>query len=137
MKFHIIGPIAAASVAVAFIGMSSALAQSSSVAGIWQSSEGKMELTQNGSDVSGPYDQDEGRVIGTLSGHTLSGIWVERSSDVECDETQDGSRYWGLIDFTFNDDFTGFSGTWTYCRQTGTRAWSGTLDSAAKLIIFD
>ncbi len=125
-------------VAFAFflVGASAVMAQPlGPVSGVWKTSEGEMKLTQKGSDVKGPYDQDNGRIIGTLSGHTLTGVWVEADSSVTCDSSRDDSLHWGGITFNFNDDFTAFSGTWTYCDQTSERDWSGTLIARAKVMI--
>lgn len=114
---------------------SAAMAQTASIAGIWQTSGGRMELTQNDTEINGPYDQDDGRIFGTLTGNVLQGIWVEHGSNVTCAEPRDGSLHWGPITFAFNGDFTAFSGRWEYCDGTGGNAWTGQLVEHGKLTI--
>jgi hypothetical protein len=137
MTVHPLGRLIAAVSLVFLSDVSAALSQSISIAGVWQTSEGSMELTQKGSEVSGPYAQDGGRVFGTLGDNVLQGIWVERDSNVTCDQPRDGSLHWGSITFTFNADVTAFSGAWEYCDGTSGASWTGQLVESSKMLIID
>lgn len=73
-----------------------------------------MRFRQDGNKVTGTYDYRNGRIEGTLSGHTLTGRW-----------TQDNAK--GRIRFEFNDDFTAFTGKWSYNDDEPTSTWDGKL----------
>ena len=74
-----------------------------------------MRFLQDGKKVTGTYDYRNGRIEGTLSGHTLTGRW-----------TQDNAK--GRIRFEFNDDFTAFTGKWSYNDDEPTSSgWNGKL----------
>lgn len=74
-----------------------------------------MRFRQDGNKVTGTYDYRNGRIEGTLSGHTLTGRW-----------TQDNAK--GRIRFEFNDDFTAFTGKWSYNDDEPTSSkWDGKL----------
>ncbi|MBF0277046.1 MAG: pentapeptide repeat-containing protein [SAR324 cluster bacterium] len=95
------------------------------IAGSWDSSEGKMQVYQNGNNVSGIYGSDNGKISGILSGNTLSGLWTENSSSKKCATARNGSYYWGQIRFTFQNPQQ-FNGVWGYCNEplSGTN-WTG------------
>ena len=61
----------------------------------------------------------------TIDGNVLSGYWIENGSAQECDSQMDSSAYWGRIEFTFNEDFTEFTGLWSYCNEEPTQTWNG------------
>lgn len=135
MRFRALNLVTAAALAVALFGVSVSLAQPNNrIAGIWDTTEGQMKIEQSGGEVSGIYGGDDGRIFSTLQGNSLTGIWVERGSGVTCETPRDGSVHWGEFVFTFADDFRSFTGNWTYCGQSRTHRWNGTLKSAAKLI---
>ncbi|MBI1386616.1 MAG: hypothetical protein GC150_17045 [Rhizobiales bacterium] len=48
-------------------------------------------------------------------GYNLTGYWVEPHAGIKCDKAVHGSFYWGRIDWTFNDDYTEFKGSWSDC----------------------
>lgn len=73
-----------------------------------------MRFRQDGNKVTGTYDYRNGRIEGALSGHTLTGRW-----------TQDNAK--GRIRFEFNDDFTAFTGKWSYNDDEPTSTWDGKL----------
>src|SRR5438093_6115234 len=63
---------------VTLVGPAGAAAQQASWAGTWDTSYGRMVLSQTGSTVTGRYESCTGRVTGTVSGARLSGTWVEQ-----------------------------------------------------------
>lgn len=93
----------------------SAAAQRSGRSGVFTTDFNDMVFTWDGNKVSGTYDFRNGRVEGTLDGHTLTGRW-----------TQDNAK--GRLVFVFNDDFTAFTGKWSYndAEPTSSR-WDGKL----------
>jgi hypothetical protein len=94
------------------------------IAGTYKTTEGMMTLRQNGDRVNGKYTNDNGEITGTLYDSNLDGFWIEDHSDRRCSSSKNGRYYWGRISFEFKDD--GFSGTWGYCNDAPSRAWSGT-----------
>jgi hypothetical protein len=100
------------------------LAQSpTSIAGVWQSSEGDITFGQSGANVLGNYTQDDGVIEGTLYDNVLTGYWIENISNRRCNTFRNGSYYWGRIRFVFNG--SAFSGLWSYCNDEPTSAWTG------------
>ena len=83
--------------------------------GVFSSNFNDMRFRQDGKKVTGTYDYRNGRIEGTLSGHTLSGRW-----------TQDNAK--GRFVFEFNEDFTAFTGKWSYNDNEPTSTgWDGKL----------
>jgi hypothetical protein len=89
--------------------------------GVWQSDYGEITFGL----TSSTYTNDSGRMFYEINGNVLSGFWVEGSSAQGCASEMDGSVYWGRIEFTFNDEFTEFTGLWSYCDAEPTAAWNG------------
>ena len=99
----------------------SAAAQRSGRSGVFTTDFNDMVFTWDGNKVSGTYDFRNGRVEGTLDGHTLTGRW-----------TQDNAK--GCLVFVFNDDFTAFTGKWSYNDAEPTSSkWDGKLKSGSGL----
>ena len=73
-----------------------------------------MVFHQNGNKVTGTYAHRDGRIEGTLNGHTLTGRW-----------TQDNAK--GRFIFVFNEDFTAFTGKWSYNDDEPSSRWDGKL----------
>jgi hypothetical protein len=88
---------------------------------VWQSDYGEITFGM----TSSTYTNDSGRMFYEINGNVLSGFWVEGSSAQGCGSEMDGSVYWGRIEFTFNDDFTEFTGLWSYCDAEPTQSWNG------------
>lgn len=82
--------------------------------GIWDSSFGKMVLSQNGKIVEGEYEHDEGRISGKIEGNRLSGTWYEGYGGT-VDESGD-------VEFIMSDDCMSFSGKWGHGSGEN---WSG------------
>ncbi len=84
--------------------------------GTFDTSEGLVTLTPAG----GSYAQDGGTIrVSAIRGAVMIGYWEEQHSDRQCRN----GRYYGRIRWTFTAD--GFTGTWGYCDEEPTRAWSG------------
>jgi len=85
--------------------------------GEWTTSYGSRMIfkPEAGSNVIGRYDSDGGRIVGNVVGNSLNGYWVEIGSKHDCKSKKDGSQHWGKFIITFNDNFTTYSGYWTYC----------------------
>ncbi len=95
------------------------------VSGLWQTSWGKMSLTQSGEKVEGHYDEDNGEIFGVLKDNVLDGYWIEDSSSERCTEPLRGRYHWGHMRMTFGDP-DGFSAVWGYCDGELTRKdWNG------------
>ena len=94
------------------------------VQGVWETSEGKMKLHQDGKNVAGSYNQNEGRIVGTLLNNTLAGYWIEDSSSQRCSKPREGSNYWGRISFRFTTRDK-FEGKWSYCGKKPGSTWTG------------
>ena len=98
----------------------------SSWTGEWETSEGNVDLKQNGNVVSGTYTQDNGRISGQVSGKTLNGLWAEDSSARRCTVKKLNTLYWGRISFTQTDGGNKFIGKWGYCDDKPSSNWTGT-----------
>ncbi len=77
--------------------------QDSRVLGSYDTTYGKMELSQSGNRISGTYTghTGSGTVEGVLDGSTLRGTWKDESGN-------------GRIAFVFAPDMNTFSGYWSY-----------------------
>jgi hypothetical protein len=83
--------------------------------GVFSTNFNAMHFRQDGNKVTATYDYRNGRVEGTLDGHTLTGRW-----------TQDNAK--GRLVFEFNEDFTAFTGKWSYDDNEPTNGgWDGKL----------
>lgn len=72
------------------------------IIGIWDSSEGLMQLSASGNDVAGEYGDGDGKITGVFSQpDEFNGYWFQRSSSQACATEKDGSRYWGRIQPAF------------------------------------
>jgi len=83
----------------------------------WDSSEGPMGLLDaDEGKFFGFYNQeDHGRLLLQRNESDVTGYWVENNSRQQCASERDGSRYWGRIKWKFDDKFSSFSGSWSYC----------------------
>ena len=89
--------------------------------GTYDTTYGKMELSQSGNMISGTYTghTGSGTVEGTLDGNTLNGTWKD----------EDGS---GRIAFVFTSDMRSFSGYWSYNTAVPNQErWDGNRVGAA------
>lgn len=103
-----------------------------SIAGLWDSTEGRLTLTVNGNNVSGTYPNDDGRITGVLNGNVLNGYWSETHSAKACPVTMDGRLHWGRIQFTFTGDT--FIGKYGYCNDPLMYPWSGKKLASSKAL---
>lgn len=58
-------------------------------------------------------------------GGTFTGYWVMTVSSQDCGREIGGSRYWGTVAFTFDDDRESWTGLWGYCEETPRLTWNG------------
>lgn len=104
--------------------------------GMWDTNFGPLSLSPKGSDgyvglyyyknmpahLFGSFEPERG---------TYAGTWIQGTSEVRCNELQNGSPYWG----TFRYSFTGqsFDGLWNYCGRDlvegSNFSWTGTFKS--------
>ena len=92
----------------------SAVAQPSGRSGVFQTDFNDMVFTWDGNRVTATYDFRDGWIEGTLNGHTLTGRWTQNNGK-------------GRIKFEFNDDFTAFTGKWSYDDAEPNGKWDGRL----------
>lgn len=78
--------------------------------GTWDTSFGKMTLTQSGTSVSGSYDYYGGKLQGTLEGNILKCTWSQ---------SHDGVARKGKCSFELASDGNSFSGGWNYILSDG------------------
>lgn len=93
--------------------------------GRWETSEGKMDLSQKGKQVSGTYSQDDGRIEGTVINKTLNGYWIEAGSARQCSYRKQNSFYWGRISWEIDAQERSFAGKWSYCDDEPSSNWTG------------
>ena len=55
----------------------------------------------------------------------LTGYWVELYGGSKCSSEKHGSRYWGTVQFKFNDAFDEFAGIWRRCDTSKEYPWTG------------
>jgi hypothetical protein len=102
------------------IGDSKAILKKLNFTGTWDSSFGKMTLTQSGKNVSGTYDYYSGEVKGEIRADgNLYFTWTQKNPDKK-----------GTGFFTLSSDGKSFSGSWDYTLSDGKPAnngggWSG------------
>ncbi len=108
-------------------------ATSSSWAGTWKTSHGKMILVAGpGKTFRGSFDWHKGgRIIGSVDGpRRLVAYWIHSESNTpRCVTERDGSYYWGRYVFTFNSDWSAFEGLVSSCDEKPSGAWSGKRSS--------
>lgn len=107
---------------------SAADVQRTQIIGIWDSSEGLMQLQTSGADVVGEYGGGNGKIVGAFSQpDEFNGYWIQRSSSRACATEKDASQYWGRIQLRFESvKRNDFSGYWSYCDADPTNAgWDG------------
>lgn len=101
--------------------------QPTRILGIWDSSEGLMQLQADGGEVTGEYGED-GEIIGVFSQTTeFKGYWIQPRSSKSCATERNGSLYWGRLELTFESEAQDvFSGRWSYCDGDPTSTgWDG------------
>jgi hypothetical protein len=85
--------------------------------GTWDTTYGRMRLTQNGNRITGTYETNSGVIEGVVDGNVMRLSWYEQSN---------GSS--GSAVYTLSDDAMSFSGPWynstDWERSAG--VWAGT-----------
>ena len=75
--------------------------------GTWDSTWGKMYLTQTGNIVTGNYEHDNGKINGTINGNNLIGTWAESPTYLPPNDAGD-------FILTMSSDCKSFTGKWRY-----------------------
>ncbi|MDD3981691.1 MAG: hypothetical protein PHT55_05765 [Spirochaetales bacterium] len=82
------------------------------VSAVYETDFGELTIQQNGAKITGNYVIGAGRIEGTLAGRTLSGWWYQPNGK-------------GRLVFVFSEDFSSFSGKWSYDSAEPTSVWNG------------
>jgi hypothetical protein len=82
------------------------------ISGVYSTDFNKMTLYQDGNKITGTYEYAGGKIEGTLNGTTLEGWWYQTNGK-------------GRLRFTFNSDFTEFTGKWSYDNNEPSSGWNG------------
>jgi hypothetical protein len=101
--------------------------------GKWSSRQGRIgtgnppiraTMTFDGSSI---VDYSYGTVYfdSSSSDGLLTGYWVELYGGSKCSSEKHGSRYWGTVQFQFNDAFDEFTGIWRRCDTSKEYPWTG------------
>jgi hypothetical protein len=72
--------------------------------GVWQTTFGVLNLTQNGTQVTGTYPYRKGRLKGEVAGQVLRGRWYEGQAGWD--------EYRGDFEFKLSPDGNHFVGRW-------------------------
>ena len=92
--------------------------------GPYTTTEGELTFLESGL-LAARYHQDGGRLVGKFDGLVFTGVWVEDNAGRKCATQQDGSAFWGKVQFTFTEKFDTFKGAWGYCEEVPTHKWDG------------
>jgi hypothetical protein len=71
--------------------------------------------------VTGTYKHRDGRIEGTLNGNALTGWWYQSNGK-------------GRLEFVFNNDFSAFTGKWSYNEAEPSSKWNGQKTSQTKVV---
>jgi len=88
------------------------IANAQQIDGVYETDFKDMTLTQNGSKVTGTYKHMDGRIDATISGNILTGWWYQSNGK-------------GKLSFTFDEDFSAFTGKWSYNDAEPKSKWNG------------
>jgi len=58
-------------------------------------------------------------------GATFIGHWLKKKAGKSCATKRDGTKYWGRLVITFDDQTKNFAGLWSYCDAKPKGKWSG------------
>ncbi len=83
-----------------------------SIEGIYDTGFNEMTLHLNGNQVTGTYKFKNGKIEGILQGNTLVGKWRQSNGS-------------GRLEFVFTDDFSSFTGKWSYNDKEPNSKWDG------------
>lgn len=82
------------------------------VSAVYETDFGELTIQQNGANITGNYVIGAGRIEGTLAGRTLIGWWYQTNGK-------------GRLVFVFSEDFSSFSGKWSYDSAEPASVWNG------------
>ena len=77
-------------------------------------------IPDRGSSVSFQSAEDNGK---------WEGHWVGSSSPQSCGTKYQGSHYWGMVMFQFNESYNEFKGYWDNCGEGKKFEWTGKRDA--------
>ena len=67
----------------------------------------------------------DGLIRAEYTKNSLSGFWIQSTSDKKCDFKKFGTFYWGTLRFEIQEDK--FLGEWAYCNEALDSNWNGKL----------
>ena len=67
----------------------------------------------------------DGMIRAEYTNNSLTGFWIQSTSDKKCDFKKFGSFYWGTFRFDIQEDK--FLGEWGYCNEALGSKWNGKL----------
>ena len=67
----------------------------------------------------------DGMIRAEYTKNSLTGFWIQSTSDKKCDFKKFGSFYWGTLRFDIQEDK--FLGEWGYCNEALGSNWNGKL----------
>jgi len=90
--------------------------------GIWETSYGRMVLSQQGNQVMGLYKNNGGKIVGNVVGNKLQGQWQETLLRQETLLNLSSS---GEMEFLMSEDGRSFSGQWRNFDSSDWTNWTG------------
>jgi len=99
-------------------------------ASVWESESGRTMTSKLKFDGSSEmvYIPDDGSTVNFQSAEDngkWEGYWIESSGSQRCDTKIEGSHYWGMVLFQFNETYNEFVGTWDNCGEGKKFEWTG------------
>ena len=94
----------------------------------WERTQGGTQISTTTFDYYGNMASTPGPIVKFYSADDngkWDGYWVEESGSQRCDTKEDGSHYWGVVEFQFNEAYNAFEGTWDFCGDGKKWEWKG------------
>ena len=98
----------------------------------WETDFGRMSLFRPPYDggIDGFYydsktEEMDGIVRAEYAKNSLTGFWIQSTSDKKCNVKKFGTYYWGRLWFDVHGNT--FSGRWGYCEEVLGSDWNGKL----------
>lgn len=104
------------------------------ILGLWLAgSKRVIELREEDDTIIGEYTHSAGRIRGKFTDETtFKGYWIKDKFSHTCDEEQDGSRYWGTLQFDFTSpERNAFDAYWAHCDDED---WAGRWEHAERIL---
>lgn len=77
----------------------------------------QIRIQMDGDAATGGYDLNGGQLKGRLNNDKIEGYWTQSSANRICDESRDGTRYWGRFTFVLSSNGKKLHGLWSYCND--------------------